>query len=127
MPVQSNLTLNTKVYAPRGKTSGDIAQWMLVGDTTFGGASSTVTERVIGPNADGINRVTFKVTIPKAAAADTNCACIGDVIATAIANVELVIPAAFTAAERDDLTKRVQGVVANAVFTAAATNLEGSW
>lgn len=127
MPVQSNLTLNTKVYAPRGKSSGDIAGWALVGDSTFGGATSLVTEKVAGPSKDGITRATFKVSIPKAAAADTSCACVGETIATGIANVELVIPSAYTAAERADFTLRVQGLVANAVFTAAGSNLEGSW
>jgi hypothetical protein len=127
MAAQSNLTLNTKVYAPRGKTAGDIASWALAGDPSFGGATSTVTERVTGPSKDGVNRVTFKVTIPKAAAADSTCACIGEVLATGIFNCEVVIPSAFTAAERDDFTKRIQGLVANAVFTAAATNLEGAW
>lgn len=127
MPVQGNLTLNTKVYAPRGKSSGDIANWALAGDATFGGATSIVSERVTGPSKEGVNRVTFKITLPKSAAADTTCACIGEVIATGICNVEIVVPSAFTAAERDDFTKRIQGLVANAVFTAAATNLEGSW
>lgn len=127
MPVQSNLVLNTKTYAPRGRTSGDIAQWALAGDATFGGSTSFVTERVTGPNADGINRVVFKLDIPKAAAADTPCACIGEVIATGRANIDIVVPTAFTAAERDDFTKRVQSLVASAIYTAAQTNLESSW
>lgn len=127
MPVQANLTLNTKVYAPRGKTSGDIANWALVGDATFGGASSIVTERVVGPSKEGVNRVTFKLTIPKAAAADTSCACVGEVIATGLCNIEVVVPAAFTAAERADFRQRIQGLVANAIFTASVDNLEGSW
>ena len=127
MPVQGNLTLNTKVYAPRGKTSGDIANWALVGDATFGGATSIVTERVVGPSKDGVYRVTFKVSVPKAASVDSSCACTGEEIGKGIATVEVVIPSVFTAAERDDFTKRIQGLVANAVFTAASTNLEASW
>lgn len=127
MPVQSNLTLNTKVYAPRGKTNGDIANWALAGDTTFGGATSVVTERVTGPSKEGVNRVTFKLTIPKAAAADTTCACVGEEIAKAIASLEVVIPSAFTLAERTDLRLRLQGLVANAIMTAAIDNLETSW
>ena len=66
MPAQSSLTLNTKVYTPRGKTNGDIATWALVGDASFGGATSTVTERVAGPSKDGVYRETFKLTLPKA-------------------------------------------------------------
>lgn len=127
MAAQSNLTLNTKVYAPRGKNSGDIATWALVGDSTFGGATSLVTERVTGPSSDGVYRATFKVTVPKAAATDTSCACAGETIAKGIANIEVVIPSQFTAAERADFALRIQGLVANAVFTAAASNLEASW
>ena len=127
MPVQSNLTLNTKVYAPRGKTSGDIAKWALVGDATFGGASSIVTERVIGPSKEGVNRVTFKLTVPKAAAADTSCACVGEEIARGLVNIEVIIPSAFTAAERDDFRLRIQGLISSTVFASAVKDLEGSW
>lgn len=126
MPSQSTLTLNTKAYAPRGK-SGDIATWALAGDTTFGGATSTVTESVRGPSKDGVTRIRFKLDVPKAASENSSCACIGQNIGTGIATVELVIPSGFTATERADFTDRIQGLVANAVFTAAGDNLEGSW
>lgn len=127
MAAQSNLTLNTKVYAPRGKSQGDIANWALVGDSTFGGATSVVTEKVTGPSKDGVYRITFKLSVPKAAAADSACACIGTEIGKGIATVEVVIPSQFTAAERTDFRTRLQGLVANAIMTAAIDNLEGSW
>jgi len=127
MPVQSNLTLNSKVYAPRGKTAGDIANWALVGDTTFGGATSIATEKVVGPSKEGVYRVTFKLTLPKAATADSSCACIGQEIAKGLTNIEVVIPSAFTAAERADFAARIQSLVASSVFTAAVSSLEGSW
>ena len=126
MPSQSTLTLNTKAYAPRGK-SGDIATWALANDTTFGGATSTVTESVRGPSKDGVTRIRFKLDVPKAASENSSCACIGQNIGTGIATVELVIPSGFTAAERADFTDRIQALVANAVFTAAGDHLEGSW
>lgn len=127
MAAQSNLTLNTKVYAPRGRNAGDIASWMLVGDSTFGGATSVATERVTGPSKDGVYRATFKLTVPKAASTDTSCACTGEEIAKGIASIEVVIPSQFTAAERADFCLRIQGLVAAAVFTAAASNLEAAW
>jgi len=46
MAAQTALVLNTKSYAPRGKNSGNVAAWALVGDTTFGGATSIVSLRV---------------------------------------------------------------------------------
>lgn len=126
MSAQGNLTLNTKVYAPRGKT-GDVAKWTLAGDTTFGGASSNVTESVRGPSKDGVSRVHFKLDVPKAADASSACACIGQQIGLGIADVNVTVPASFTAAERLDFVLRIQGLIANAVFTAAVQNLEGSW
>lgn len=126
MPVQSALVLNTKSYAPRGKTS-DIASWALVGDTTFGGATSTVTESVRGPSKDGIYRDRFTLSVPKAATADSACACVGSITGTADADIQLRVPTSFTTAERQDFCDRVQGLVANAIFDAAVANQEGSW
>lgn len=126
MAAQGNLTLNTKVYNPRGKT-GDVASWALVGDSTFGGATSTVKESVRGPSKDGVFRVIFHVDVPKAADASSACACIGQEIGRGICDIQLVIPSSFTSAERDDFTKRIQALVANAIFSAASTNLEPAW
>lgn len=126
MSSQSVLTLNTKAYNPRGNISG-VAKWSLVGDTSFGGAISDVTESVRGPSKDGIYRVLFKLNIPKAAGASSSCACEGDTIANALCNVEVVIPSLFSAAERTDLKLRIQSLVADAVFASAVEDLETSW
>lgn len=126
MAAQGTLTLNTKAYLPRGKT-GDVAAWALVGDATFGGATSTVTESVRGPSKAGVSRVQFKLDIPKAAAADSACACIGQETARGIANIELTVPTGFTSAERADFCDRVQALVANAIFDAAVASLEPAW
>lgn len=126
MPAQSTLTLNAKAYAPRGKT-GDVASWVLLGDASFGGAISTVTESVRGPSRDGVHRVQFKLDVPKAASEDSPCGCTGQNIGLGIADIRLTLPSGFTAAERADFTDRVQALVAHAIFTAAGDNLEGSW
>lgn len=125
MAAQGNITLNTKVYTPRGNVGG-IASWALVGDATFGGATSLVTESVKGPSKDGVTRVRFRLELPKAATSSSTCACEGAVVASGLADVSIVVPAGFTTGERDDFTKRIQGLVANAVFAAAVTNLEGA-
>lgn len=126
MAVQAVLTLNTKAYNPRGKT-GDIASWALVGDASFGGAISSVTESVTGPSKDGVNRIRFRLIVPKAASADSTCACTGEVLGQALADVSIVVPAVFTSAERTDFRTRLQALVANAITTAAIDNLEGAW
>lgn len=126
MAAQGNLTLNTKVYAPRGKT-GNVAAWALVGDATFGGATSNVTESVSAPTKAGINRVQINLVVPKAAAADSACACIGQEIGKGAAYIQVDVPNVFTTAERQDFCDRIQALVANAIFDAAIANLEGAW
>lgn len=126
MPAQSALTLNTKVYNPRGRTN-DIAQWALVGDTTFGGATSAVTESVRGPSKDGIYRTRWTLSVPKAAEEDSSCACVGQAIGTGDADIQIRIPASFTTAERQDFVDRLQALVALAVFDSSVSSLEGSW
>lgn len=126
MPVQSALVLNTKSYAPRGRAS-DIASWALVGDTTFGGATSTVTESVRGPSKDGISRVRFTLDVPKAATADSACGCIGSITAEAYADIQVRVPSTFTTAERQDFVDRIQSLVATSVFDVSVSALEPSW
>lgn len=126
MPVQGTLTLNTKAYTSRGSQNG-ISSWANVGDASFGGALTSVTESVRGPLQDGKTRVRFVLTIPKAATEDTACGCAGTVLGTAKADITVDVPSNFSSAERQDLRLRIQGLVANAVFTAAVDNLEGSW
>lgn len=126
MAAQSALTLNTKVYNPRGKM-GDVASWALLGDATFGGATSTVQLSVRGPSKDGVFRVREKLDVPKAADASSACACIGQEIARGVMAIDAIIPTAFTAAERDDFRLRSQALVAHAITTAALRDLEGAW
>jgi hypothetical protein len=126
MPAQGSLTLNTKVYTPRGTQNG-ISTWALAGDTTFGGALSTVTESVRGPLSDGSTVTRWVVTVPKAAAADTACACIGAIVGTAKADVKITVPTGMTLAERQDFVDRLQALVALTVFDVSVSTPEGSW
>lgn len=126
MPVQSNLTLNTKVYVPRG-TSNGISTWALFGDMSFGGAQSDVTESVRGPLNNGTSRVRFTLTLPKTATADSPCACTGQQLGYGKADIVVDVPTSFTAAERQDFVDRIQSLVASGVFETSIANLEGSW
>lgn len=127
MASQGNITLNTKVYNPRGK-QGDVASWAYVGGASFGGATSTVTESVRLPTKTiSDSRVQFRLEVPKAASADSACACVGETLATGLCVIDVRVPAAFTAAERDDFKLRIQDLVAGAVFGAAVKDLEPSW
>jgi len=127
MAAQGNLTLNSKVYNPRGK-AGDVASWVLYGDTSFGGASSTVSESVRGPSKAGLTRVQWKLVLPKAATADSACGCAGTEIGQSIWNLDVTMPSIFTAAERADALQRFRDAVATtAPFGVSISALEPSW
>ncbi len=126
MPAQASITLNTKVYTPRG-TQGGISTWSLAGDTTFGGAQSDVTESVRGPLTNGNYRTRWVATVPKIATADSTCACIGSILGKGKADITIDIPVAFTAAERQDFVDRLQALVALSVFDVSVATPEGSW
>lgn len=126
MPVAANITLNSKVYTPTG-TSGGITTWRLVGDATFGGGLSTVSESVRGPSKDGIWRTRWTLAVPKLATVDSSCGCVGQQIADAGADIQIRFPTLFTAAERQDLVDRVQSMVALTIFDQSVSVPEGSW
>lgn len=126
MATQGVLTLNTKPYNPRGVSDG-IAKWALVGDTSFGGATSNLTQSVRGPSKDGIVRVQASLQVPKAATADSACGCVGQITGTMAADVIVRIPTSFTLAERQDFVDRLQAYIANAVFDDAVADLEPAW
>lgn len=126
MPVQGSITLNTKVYTPRG-TSNGITTWALAGDASFGGAQSQVTESVRGPLSDGTYRTQWIVVIPKAAAEDSPCGCTGEILGTGKAKLEITWPVGYTAAERQDFVDRLQDLFALSVFDKSVSVPEGSW
>lgn len=127
MPVQASMTLNAKAYLPRGRDPDGSSLWALVGDTTFGGATSQVKESVRGPSKDGIWRVRWTLDVPKAATDDSSCACIGQEIGRGFADIQIRVPATFTTAERQDFVDRLQAMVATSVFDVSTSALEGSW
>lgn len=126
MPAQASITLNTKVYTPRGTQNG-VSTWALVGDTTFGGAVSTVTESVRGPLSDGSYRTRWVFEAPKNATVDSSCACIGQSLGKAKADLVITFPSGFTAAERQDYVDRFQALIALSVFDVSVATPEGSW
>lgn len=126
MPVQANITLNTKVYTPRG-TQGGISTWALTGDTTFGGAQSTLTESVRGPDSDGLYKTRWMLTVPKVADENSSCACVGQELSRGKCDIKVNTPANFTSAEKTDFVARIQAAVALAIFGSSVSVPEGSW
>lgn len=126
MPVQANVALNAKVYTPRG-TSGGISTWSLVGDATFGGAQSDLTESVRGPDSAGVTHTQWILFVPKVASEDSACSCIGASQGRGKAGIKIDIPTSFTTAERADFAARIQAAVATAIFGSSVSGPEGSW
>lgn len=124
MPVQATLTLNTKAYNPRG-TSGGVSTWALVGDASFGGAVSKVTESV--RDFTNFVRSRFVISVPKAATEASACACPGGILGIGKVEVTADVPPSFTQAEKQDLCDRAQALIANAIFDSALVSSEGSW
>ena len=127
MAVQGNLTLNTKVYTPRGRQpNGPIMQWGLI-DTGFGSGFTTVEESVVGPDAKGAYRAKWKLVVPKLATADSACACTGGELGRTTVNIEVVSNSAFTTADLTDIGLRVKDLVATAPFQVSVNTHEPSW
>lgn len=126
MPVAAALTLNTKVYTPRGTQNG-ITSWALANDPTFGGAQSDLTESVRGPLTNGSYRTRWVLNVPKNAAEDSPCACTGSSLGRGKADIVIDVPVSFTAAERQDFVDRIQALVALSVFDVSVSTPEGSW
>lgn len=126
MPAQSSITLNTKVYTPRGTQNG-ISTWSLAGDSTFGGAQSNMTESVRGPLSNGTYRTRWLLTVPKVASSDSACSCTGASMGQGKCDIVIDFPVSFTSAERQDFVDRIQAMVALTVFDSSVSTPEGSW
>lgn len=126
MPAQASITLNTKVYTPRGTQQG-VSTWALAGDSTFGGGVSIATESVKGPNDKGMTRTRWILNLPKLATADSPCACTGGSLGGAKFEVIVDQSSSLTAAERQDAVDRFQALVALSVFDLSVSTPEGSW
>lgn len=125
MAAQTSVTLNTVAYAPNG-TQGNIALWRNLQDPNLGGLT-TLRESVTGPSKEGVFRVRWKLDLPKVAEDASPCACPGEQLSVAVADISVIMPASWTAAQRADFRARVQDLVTDAAFVASLDNLEGSW
>lgn len=125
MGQQATVTLNSIAYTPRGRDANGVAAWH---NTALSAAyPRAVTEAVRGPSANGMHRVSFKLTLPKVASESDECGCIGSLNSTAICNIDVAIPSQFSAAERTDLQLQITALTAHAIFLAAVKDLEGAW
>lgn len=122
MAAQTNLTLNTVTYVPKG-VQGQLASWI---NRASGvpGSFSVADLSVADPGPKGqVFRVTARLSLPIVATADTDCTCAGDVLRTYNATITILLPVTGTTTERDDFEKRVKDFVADSQFASAVKDL----
>lgn len=125
MATQASITLATRVYVPMGVANG-IARWIYRGDAVFHGTSE-LTQSVKGPSKEGVDRIRLKLAIPNVATEASACACPGSVKDSAFANLEVVVPDAWSDAQRLELHARIVDAAASAIFGQAVKFNEGAW
>jgi len=117
LTLQNNAAANV-VFSPVSIDASGVATW-LTSDSVYD-AKKSVTMSVSLPKKGGsVSRIKQKIVIP----------IMNSVVTTQkdgeiIANVEVVIPKIASSTDRLDARKYVQTLVADAVSTAAFTNLE---
>lgn len=125
MAAQASITLATRVYTPAGTLNG-ISKWVYRADTIFKGVSE-LTSSVRGPSKEGVDRIRLKLLVPLVATEASACACPGSVMSSAIFNGEVVIPDAWSPAQRLEFKDRVVAAIASAMFASAVVDNEGAW
>lgn len=124
MSAFSNLTLNTKVYAP-ADIAGGTGRWM-ERSGGYGTSFSPLTLRMSPPAAGVRNwRVTSTMLVPVVAPSDSAQYVAGTFLRQISAEIKVTIPASSTPAEREDFRLRLQAYIASATFAAAVDDLEG--
>lgn len=122
MGAQTALTLNTKTYAPGGMRN-NAAVWV----ERSGGVSnsfSTLTQSSKDAGVGPVSRVTAKLVIPIVATADSTCSCTGAMLRSTTFNLEALLPAGGSVAERTDAYLRLKDYIASDAFKLAIENLD---
>lgn len=124
MAAQATLTLDTKVYNPRGVNAG-IAKWVFTPDTEFGSSNAVATLSL----SDGktVNRIKAKLELPNLATDDTACGCAGTTTYSGLIAIDVVLPYQMTSAQRLAAYNRLVSLVSSTDFSKAVKDLEPVW
>ena len=122
MGAQTALTLNTKTYSPGGMRN-NAAIWV---ERSGGVANSfsTLTQSSKDPGAGPVGRLTSKLVIPIVATVDSTCSCTGATLRSTTINLEVLLPAGGSTAERTDAYLRLKDYIASDAFKLAMQNLD---
>lgn len=119
-----SITLNTKVYNFAGHTPQSLSLYTERGAgvaTGFSNLTSRVEDGNISSGAK--TKVRWKLKVPVIQAAESDCACPGDVLREAIVDLVVTFDPKATATERTDILTRLQDLVLKTEFTASVANL----
>lgn len=116
----STIVLNSLNYVGNGILNGASMFW----ERSKGlvSAFSQLSSRVNFTN-DKVN-VAWKLTVPVTVTSDSSCGCVGDVVRTATVDITARFGRTATAAERADVLKRVQDLVAGTQFAYSINSLD---
>lgn len=119
-----SITLNTKVYNYAGHTPQSLSMYT---ERSSGVATgfSPLTSRVEDGNiASGAKtKVRWKLKVPVIQAAESDCACPGEVLREAIVDLVVTFDPKATATERTDILDRLQDLVLTPEFIGSVTSL----
>lgn len=119
----ANLTLNTKTYTYASDQAGIITWNELSGGIPTGFSKATLALREPNGKPNSVYRLEMHLTMPTVAAADSECACTGEVLRNEAGRVIVEIPTTGTTAERTDYGLRLKDLLANAQVQAALASL----
>lgn len=126
MSQQAAVTLNSVVYNPAGSQNG-ILYWY---DRSGGVANSfsPLTQGFVqNSGARKLTKVTYRVSIPTVADADSACSCTGSVLRTSSFQLDFWIDPNESAAGRADLLARAVSLVGSALVSSAVSNLDPAY
>lgn len=117
----STIVLNALNYVGTGILNGVSYFWEKLSGSGIVNAFSPLTAK-INQTQDRVN-ILWKLVVPVTVAADSPCGCAGNVDKTTIVDLTFRFDRRATVAERDEVYKRVQSLVAHASFKASITDL----
>lgn len=118
----ANITLNTKVYSGNGVRNGTASYTERTAGVPAGFSDASL-EIQMGSGASARVRIYGKLNLPVIAAEASTCACPGQVLRRADANLNIRIDPTMTAAERTDFGLRLKDWVASPEFQASIASL----
>lgn len=119
-----SITLNTKTYNYSGHTPQQLSVYTERSSGVATGFSNLTNRVEDGNNSSGAKtKVRWKLKVPVVQAAESECACPGDLLREAIVDLVITFDPRASATERTDMLDRLQDLVLTTEFIGSVTNL----